>query len=138
MAVIKGYLDAMALSREAYLKKWDGLKNTTLRYIAKMMLIIDDDSLKVWWNEIDGYINHLASYETKSNISDRTYFDSIFGSYMLENQKGVVGVVKNAVKDYCYDSKNKTNTAMVREWESRLKEVESDINTIFKKLCGLC
>lgn len=131
MAVLKGYVRSMAKPRADYLKKWESLKNTILRHIAKILLVVDDYSLNDWCHEIDTYADTLASYETKSKVSDDTYFDEIYDGYKLENQMGVKGVVENAIKDYCCDPKNKTNTARVREWESRLKEVEASINTIF-------
>lgn len=133
MSVLAEYIKSIAISRSQYIQKWEERKNTVLEHIIKELLIIDDSDRL---DEIDTRALELSRVVTKGRISTDTYL-GIYEDYCFEDQFGIVGVIRSVIRDFCLDSKNKTHTASVREWESRLKEVESQTNALFKRFIEL-
>lgn len=137
MAVLQGILESMALTRSKYLDKWDGAKNPIIEHIIKLALIIDDSNQNKWKGEIDAQLVRLSTYDIKSKLSYETFNDEIYEDYRFENQAYIDTAIIRVVDEYCSDTINKTETAYVREWESRLAWVESKINAIFKRCVDL-
>ena len=136
MAVLQGYIEGMALNRGKYLDKWDGAQATIHAHIIKLALIIDDNNQNKWKGEIETQLSKLAGYKTKSKISHDTFME-VYGDHCYENQVDIGRNIVYVIDGYCDDEGNASESAWVREWETRLVWVEAKVNEIFKRCVEL-
>ena len=117
---------AFPLRRMNFIKKWEDLEFTITEHITKVLLIVNDNACRVWLKELDSKVELLCKLKTKGRISNETYQEEIYERLCFENQLGIPGVIKRPIRAYIQSPRNKSKTALVREYE--IVEFESDMN----------